>query len=287
MPSVVITGASSGIGAAAAVDMARMGCRVFALGRSGAKLADVYREMVRVAPRGTSLPPPVAADFASLAEVRRASERVLDECDEIGALVNNAGIQPTRRQLSADGFELTLAVNHLAPFLMTHLLLDRLKASSGRVVTTASHNHETGAFDWNDLQMKREWKKMAAYDRSKLANVWFTLELGSRTGLPATSFCPGSITTHLNRDSRLFPIVKPLERFYYRPPSEGADTLVWLTTSDEGGAPRAPYYHRREQAELGGLGGDRTLSARLWEVSEELTGVKNGHARAALRTAQL
>lgn len=281
MGDIVITGASAGIGAAAAIELTRQGHRVLAIGRSEAKLAAVHRRMVAIAPRGTEVPAPAAADFASLAEVRRLAALVLDRCPTLDALVNNAGIQPVKRQLSPDGFELTLAVNHLAPFLLTNLLVERLRRSGGRVVTTSSSNHADGRLDLSDLHLQRCWSPAAAYDRSKLANVLFTLEFAARTRLAASCFHPGSVTTDLNRDSRWFRLVKLFEWFVYDQPAQGAKTLVWLAISPEGGAPTAAYYVNCAPTPLAEHARDRELAARLWEVSERLVGLPVGCPSAA------
>ena len=273
---LVVTGASAGIGAAAAVELTRQGHEVLALGRSREKLARVYARMSAVAPEGMTVPEPLCVDLASLAETRRAAEAIRARCERLDVLVNNAGVQPTRRQLSPDGFELTLAVNHLAPFLMTNLLADVLRSNGGRVVTTASSNHATGELDLSDLQLESDWTSRKAYDRSKLANVLFTVELRRRAGIPASSFHPGSISTDLNRDSRMGRLTKPVERLVYGKPEKGADTLVWLATSAEGGDPSGPYYADRAPAEASERATDPALAAELWRVSEELVAL-NGH----------
>lgn len=274
MSAIVITGASAGIGAAAAIELTRLGHCVLALGRSPAKLAAVHRRMLAAAPPPVDVPAPLACDLASLGEVRRLAATIAERCPRLDVLVNNAGVQPARRQLSPDGFELTFAVNHLAPFLLTNLLVDHLRASGGRVITTASSNHADGEIDLSDLQMERGWSSGAAYDRSKLANVLFTIELAARTGLPASSFHPGSITTDLNRESRWFRVEKIVEFFIYGRPARGADTLVWLATSAEGAAPAAPYYVNRAPAEISPRARDRQLGTGLWEASEALVGLR-------------
>jgi len=273
MGHVVITGASSGIGAASAIELARRGRVVLAVGRSESKLANVHRQMVAAAPPGVHVPPPCRVDLASLKDVRRLASFILERCAFIDALVNNAGVQPVRRQLSQNGFELTFAVNHLAPFLLTNLLIDRLRTSNGRVITTSSSNHADGMLDLSDLQLEKRWTSAAAYDRSKLANILFTIELRTRTGLPASSFHPGSITTDLNRDSPFFRLEKLIERFVYGKPEHGAATLVWLVTSAEGGAPTAVYYVDCAPAAISETARDPVLAARLWQVSERLVGL--------------
>jgi len=272
MSVVVITGASAGIGAAAAVELTQQGHEVLATGRSPDKLADVYERMVAAAAGRVAVPEPEAADLADLGQVRRLAEVVLDRLPRLDVLVNNAGVQPSRRSLSADGFELTLAVNHLAHFALSLLLAERLRSSGGRVVTTSSSNHSKAEFDFSDLQLERGWSTGRAYGRSKLANIWFTTEFRRRTGIPASAFHPGTITTDLNRDSPFVRIVKPLEKLVMRSPEVGADTLVWLAVGPEGGAPSATYYARRAPAETSAAARDRSAAERLWEVSDDLVG---------------
>jgi NAD(P)-dependent dehydrogenase (short-subunit alcohol dehydrogenase family) len=270
MPTIVLTGASSGIGAAAAVALTRAGCEVQATGRSRTKLDAVHRRMREVAPSGLTVPEPVAADLSSFAGVRALAATLLERHPVIDVLVNNAGIQPIRRQLSPDGIELGLAVNHLAPFLLTALLADRLRESGGRVVTTSSDTHVHARIDPLDLQLREGWSSELCYANSKLANILFTSELQRRTGLPAVSFHPGAVTTYLNRDARFFRLVKPFERFYYGTPEQGAETLVWLATSAEGGRPGGLYYEKQQAVEPAPAARDARLAARLWEASEEL-----------------
>lgn len=267
----VITGASSGIGAAAALELTRRGEQVLITGRSTEKLRAVHRELRAAAPSGTSVPEPIAADLSSLAEVRDLAKRILDRFPRIDVLVNNAAVQPSKRQESADGFELGLAVNHLAPFLLTSLLAECVLASRGRVVTTASSSHTKGSLDFADLQLTRGWSGVLCYGRSKLANILFTAELQRRTPLAASCFHPGAIRTDINRDSPFVRFVKPFERFVLGPPEKGADTLAWLATDTEGAAPSAVYYANRAPADTSPLARDRDLAVRLWDVSMELT----------------
>ncbi len=268
----IITGASSGIGAAAALELTRRGKQVLITGRSPEKLRDVHRALRSAAPAGTDVPEPLVADLSGLAAVRDLAERLLDRCPRIDLLVNNAAVQPSKRRQSADGFELGLAVNHLAPFLLTNLLAARLVADGGRVVTTASSSHTKGSFDFADLQLTQGWNGSLSYGRSKLANIWFTTELQRRTPLAASCFHPGAIRTDINRDSPFVRVVKPFERFLLGTPEKGADTLVWLATAAEGAAPSAVYYADRAPAATSSLADDRGLAAQLWDVSAELTG---------------
>lgn len=270
MRHILITGASSGIGAAAAVSLTRAGHRVLATGRSAAKLAAVGKRMAAAAPDGAEVPAPIAADLSSLTQITRLADRVRREFPWLDVLVNNAGIQPHRRVLSPDGYELALAVNHLAPFRLTELLAGLLAANGGRVVTTASSSHAKAALDLNDLELERRWSASLAYANSKLANILFTSELAGRTRLPATSFHPGSISTDLNRDSPVVRLVKPFERLVFGSPESGADTLAWLCTDQEGAAPASCYYVRRRPADMSAAAQDQQLAAGLWDATIRL-----------------
>jgi NAD(P)-dependent dehydrogenase (short-subunit alcohol dehydrogenase family) len=268
--TVVLTGASAGIGAAAAVELTRRGCSVLAVGRSASKLEAVRRRMEEVAPGGP-VPEPVTADFSSLAEVRTLADVVLERCPRIDVLGNNAGLVVPRRQETVDGHEMILAVNHLAPFLLTNLLAERLLASGGRVVTTSSDAHKGGRIHEDDLQLQR-WGRWKAYRQSKLANILFTSELARRTGLPATAFHPGLVRTDFGRGS-LVKVLSRVARPLYRTPEQGAETLVWLATSAEGGAPDSTYYADRRPAPTIAAAGDAELAGRLWEASAVLVGL--------------
>ena len=269
MATVVLTGASDGIGAAAAVMLTAQGHDVVATGRSVQKLQAVHKRMVAIAPDDLVVPAPLVADLGSLAEVRRLASEIGERVDRVDVLANNAGLTTGRREVSADGFELTLAVNHLAPFLLTRLLLEKLTASGGRVVTTSSAVHRLGRLDLDDLQLERRWWRLRSYGNSKLANILFTGELRRRTGIPASSFHPGAVNTELSRDSTLTRLVKRFGR-YMRSPEQGADTLVWLATMPEGQAPSALYYADRKPARTSSAARDHDLAARLWDRTAEL-----------------
>jgi NAD(P)-dependent dehydrogenase (short-subunit alcohol dehydrogenase family) len=273
MGTIVLTGASDGIGAAAAVELTQMGHQVLGTGRSQSKLDGVYRRMVDAAPAGVEVPEPIALDLDALANVRRLADVVLERCPQIDVLANNAGMQISRRETSPDGFELVLAVNHLAPFLLTNLLLERVQASGGRVVTTSSGAHMFGNIDFDDLQRERKWRAFSSYGGSKLANIWFTSELARRTDVPATCFHPGAVNTELGRGTRLSEILKPVLGRLMRSPEDGADTLVWLATDAEGAAPHAVYYARRKPGRLSNRAKDTAAAARFWDVSAELVGL--------------
>ena len=179
--TILVTGSTDGIGRATARELAERGCAVIVHGRDEQRAADAARQLATAT--GNPGVTPVAGDFGSLAEVRAMAERVLDACPRLDVLINNAGIAVRDRKLSADGYESTFAVNHLAPFLLTKLLLDRLRESApARIVNVSSGAHSSGRIDLDDLQMARGFDGWAAYCNSKLANALFTCELARRVG---------------------------------------------------------------------------------------------------------
>jgi retinol dehydrogenase 14 len=266
---VVVTGASSGIGAAGAVELARLGAMVVPVGRDERRLAKVARQ---VGSEG------LQADFASLAEVRRLADELLARCERIDVLVNNAGVMPGRRQVTEDGHELTFAVNHLAPFLLTNLLLDRLRESApARVVTTSSVAHMGGLIDLDDLQLEKGWRGMRAYSNSKLANVLFTRELARRlegSGVVANCFHPGVIRTRLTRRANpLLMLGARLAAPLLGSPKTGAETLVYLATAPEAAGESGGYFENSAPGRPSAQSQDAQLAAALWERSAEMVGL--------------
>jgi NAD(P)-dependent dehydrogenase (short-subunit alcohol dehydrogenase family) len=249
-----------------------MGHTVHATGRSPEKLDAVRRRMLDAAPDEANVPDAIVADLSRLDDVHRLADTILERAPQLDVLANNAGLQTRTREESAEGYELVLAVNHLAPFLLTGLLLDRIRASNGRVVTTSSAVHRIGRIDFDDLQMERAWRGFRAYGNSKLANVWFTSELAKRTGVAASCYHPGGVDTDLGRDSRTSSLAKPFVKWFARTPEQGADTLVWLATDAEGAAPTAIYYADRRHGKLSARAQDQAAAARLWDVSAQLVG---------------
>jgi NAD(P)-dependent dehydrogenase (short-subunit alcohol dehydrogenase family) len=216
---------------------------------------------------------PVIADFARLAEVRRAAAEVLDRCDRIDVLVNNAGLSVARREKTEDGHEVTFQVNHLATFLLTSLLLDRLRSSApSRIITTASFAHLWGVV-WAANPENPLAVGPAAYSSSKLENILFTRELGRRlegSGVLATCFNPGMVATDLGRQDATGLMNRTPLRRLLRTPQDGADTLVWLATAPAEELEQGAYYSGRRK-------GVRNLQARtgwgasaLWQRSEKL-----------------
>ncbi|CAM3831867.1 SDR family NAD(P)-dependent oxidoreductase [Kibdelosporangium persicum] len=264
--TVVVTGASAGVGAAAAAALADLGANVAVVGRSKEKTTEVARRI-----GGT----PYFVDFASLDDVRRLADEL--DCPRIDVLANNAGLMNRGRQVTRDGHEMTFQVNHLAPFLLTSLLMDRLKAApDARVISTASAAHAFARLDLDDLGFgERRYRANDAYATSKLANILFTQELARRaqgTSVTASAFHPGPVASEFFRDNSFVTKVlrSPVGRFAITP-DEGAKPLVHLATVADAQSVNGAYFTRR---------GRRTprrtnpeLAARLWEVSERLVGI--------------
>ena len=262
---VMVTGASAGVGAAAVHRFARLGWQVLATGRSAAKL-DAVAESVRRQTGVTIERYP--ADFARLSDVRRLVEQVAARHDRLDVLANNAGMLAARHRVTVDGHELTWQVNHLAPFLLTHLLTNGLGAGS-RVVTTSSVVHRIGRLDLTDPDFRRRrWDPLRSYAASKLANIVFTRELAARladTGGVATCFHPGLVRSDLGRAWPGYWLVRRLPGIFVTA-EHAADLLVALATEDIGlGSPGG--YFVRGRLSTPTLRGAGDLSRRLWEYS--------------------
>jgi NAD(P)-dependent dehydrogenase (short-subunit alcohol dehydrogenase family) len=261
--TAVISGASSGIGQAAAVAFARRGWRVALVGRDHDRLASAF-SLVRDQAAGPE-PIRVRSDFASFASVREAALE-LAKLGRIDVLANNAGGVISRRRITVDGHELTIQTNHLSPFLLTNLLRDQLPAGA-RVITTASMAHTWGRLDPDDLDRTRgPWNNWMAYGASKAANIVFAAEAARRwPDLLSFSFHPGVVRSNFGTG---------LARLYFRlapglsTPEQGADTLVYLATAPAEALVNGAYYHNRKVARPKAYLADEALAARLWEASE-------------------
>lgn len=271
MTTVLLTGATRGIGRAAAIEMARRGAEVAIVGREADRVRAVAEEA-----RTTGGGAPVhehVADLALMAGVRALAEEARARYPRIDVLANNAGAIYNSRQETSEGLERTLALNHLAPFLLTNLLLDRL--AGGRVVTTASDAHKSGRLDLDDLQSTRSYSGMRVYGTSKLCNVLFTRELARRhPELRATCFHPGVVRTGWGRnESGLLNAALTVGSPFLRSPERGARSLVWLALSGEAAALTGVYVQDEKVLAPSAQAQDDALAAGLWERSAALTGL--------------
>lgn len=275
--TIVITGASDGIGLECASQLAPRGDRLVLLGRNPVKVAAAVARVRRESPQASV--DSFVCDFASLADVRRLAAEVLAAYPRVDVLVNNAGTVYDKRQLTVDGYEATFAVNHLAGFLLTELLLDRIVGSgSARIVNTASAGHYRGTMDFDDLGFERGYQIMRAYGRSKLANVLYTRNLATRlagTGVTVNCLHPGAVATNIWAGAPAIakPILNLAKRFFMITPAEGGATLTYLATDDEVAGRSGGYYEKNQLKEPSHLALDEELGRRLVEVSRRLVGL--------------
>jgi len=272
--TVLITGGTGGIGRATAEGLARMGARVAITGRDAARTRAAAAQIA--ASTGNAAIDAYAADASSQAEVRRLAGEMLDAYPRLDVLVNNVGGFWATRRVTADGLEHTFAVNHLAGFLLTDLLLERLKASApARVVTVSSGAQMMGRLDFDDLQGERQYSGQKAYNQSKLANVMFTYELARRlegTGVTANVLHPGVVRTAFAAEdpSGLWKVMIPLMRPMMKSPAKGADTVVYLASSPDVEGVTGIYFVNRKPRTSNKVSYDTAAAARLWQASEQL-----------------
>ncbi|HTR72048.1 MAG TPA: SDR family oxidoreductase [Solirubrobacteraceae bacterium] len=268
MTFVLLTGATRGIGQAAAVALAREGAEVAIVGRDPERVKAVSKE-AEAAGGGAPVHEHVA-DLISMSEVRRLAEEVRSQYGRIDVLANNAGALFASRQLTDEGFERTFALNHLAPFLLTNLLRDRL--AGGRVVTTASDAHESGLLDLHDLQSERSYAPMKVYGTTKLCNILFTRELTRRAPeLKANCYHPGVVRTGFGKNEPgIWKVLTTLGAPFFRSPARGARSLVWLALSPDAAELDGEYVQDEKIIQPSAQAQDDALAEGLWQRSAEL-----------------
>jgi retinol dehydrogenase-14 len=271
----VVTGASAGIGLYTALGLARTGMRVVMAGRDPAR-TETARRFVTDRADGAQVDTALA-DFASLAAVRGLADAILSRHGRVDLLVNNAGLFSPKFARSADGYELTFAVNHLAPFLLTNLLLERLKASApARVVTVASRAHRGNRIDLATIAGPRDWSMLKAYGRSKLCNILFTRELAARlqgSGVVAASLHPGVVATGLAQQGGLVELGWRLMKPFMISAEKGAETSLFLATAPDPTPFHGGYVIGRALARPDPAALDDGLARRLWDESARLVGL--------------
>lgn len=271
----LVTGATAGIGLVTARELARLGAKVIGVGRSPGRCEQACRA-IREATGSPSVEY-LTADLSSQAEVRRLAREVKDRTGRLDVLVNNAGGIYLKREESADGHEMTFALNHLAYFLLTNLLTDLIKASApARIVSVASAAHAGSSIRFGDLQGRTRYSGWRAYQQSKLANVLFTRELARRLeGTDVTANClhPGYVKTQIFRvEGILGWLLRRAADVFAITPEEGARTSIYLASSPDVEGVTGGYFVRRKPVTPSRAARDDAVARRLWEASEELTG---------------
>ncbi len=273
----LVTGATNGIGLEASKALASLGATVVLVGRDRGRIETALTYVRHAVPDAKV--DSLQADFTCLKEVRALAEAFKARYSRLDALLNNAGLVLHERQVTKDGFEATLGINHLAPFLLTHQLMDVLKSSGpARVVNVSSDAHKFARLDLSDLQAERGFRMMRVYGNSKLANILFTQALARRLqGSQVTTNCmhPGVVRTGFGHNTKgLMNFAVKTFAMFFLTAEQGARTLVYLASSPEVEGVSGQYFYKCRRKKPSRAARDEQLAERLWQVSEDLTGVK-------------
>ncbi|MBU9710450.1 SDR family oxidoreductase [Evansella tamaricis] len=272
---MMVTGANSGMGKATALAFAKMGAHVIMLCRNEEKGIAAQQEIISESKnQKVEL---FLCDLGKLEDIRRVAQAINEKFPRLDVLVNNAAIITTTRQETKDGFELQFGVNHLGPFLLTNLLLEKIKAgNSSRIINVSSGAHKFGNIDFNDLHTsQRKYRTFSVYGQSKLANILFTIELAQQlrdTGVTVNCLHPGAVSTNLgiDRDTGFGKTIVRILQPFFKTAEEGADTAIYLATSPEVQGITGKYFINRKPVVTKRTATDRSVAKRLWKVSEEL-----------------
>lgn len=272
----LVTGATSGVGLVTAQALARQGATLIVVGRNAERGAATVSRIRHET--GNSAVELIIADLSAQVQVRRLASEVQRRFARLDVLINNAGALFLRRQLSPDGLEMTFALNHLAYFLLTNLLLDHLKASpSARIVNVSSEAHRGARLDFVDLQGQRRYRGWRAYARSKLANILFTYALARRlegTSVVANALHPGFVATNFGRNNRgITAMLWRILQLAAISPEEGAQTIIHLASSAAVKDITGAYFVKKKAVRSSEVSYDRAAADRLWQVSAKLTGL--------------
>ena len=269
---VILTGASSGIGRATAIGLAHEGAQLLLVGRTPKRCNDT---LATLRASGANNPQMLEADFSRLNAVRKLVDELGKRTSKIDILINNAATVSASRQLTPDGYEMTFAVNHLSPFLLTGLLLPLL-GEGARVINVASEAHRWGSLDLEDLHNKRRYGAMRVYGQSKSANILWNQELARRltgSGVTANSLHPGAISTNLGRGNGFtFDLLQRFVGLFMKSPKRGAKSSIYLATAQDVEGVSGRYFDNCREREPADHATDPATAKRLWELSEELVG---------------
>ena len=271
----IVTGATAGIGKVTATALAAQGAELVITGRNQQKTEDTVRQIK--SETGNESVQYLLADFSDLQHVRELAAAFKERCSRLDVLVNNAGAYFNSRIETPYGVEMTFLVNHLAPFLLTNLLLDTLQASKPtRIVNVSSEGHKQGNMNFEDSGFEQGYFGMNAYGRSKLANILFTYELARRLGdcgVTVNVLHPGHVATDIWKTSVpvIGPVLKWVIGLFALTPEQGADNSIYLASSPEVEGRTGKYFVKRESAQSSPVSNDEKVAQKLWEISETLT----------------
>jgi NAD(P)-dependent dehydrogenase (short-subunit alcohol dehydrogenase family) len=272
----LVTGATSGIGRVAAQALAQQGATVMLVGRNPERTAATVSRIQQAT--GNPHVEGLLADLSTQAQVRHLAGEFQGRFTRLDVLLNNAGAFFAQRHVSDDGIEMTLALNHLGYFLLTHLLLDTLKATpAARIVNVSSEAHRLARFNFADPQGKHRYGGWRAYGQSKLANLLFTYELAQRlagTDITANAVHPGLVATRFGHNNRgLMALCIRIAQCMALSPEQGAETLIYLATSPTVAGVTGMYFVKKRSVESSKASYDQAAAQRLWQLSAELTGI--------------
>jgi len=271
MKTIIVTGSNSGIGKEAALNLAKSGHRVLMVSRDSEKSEQALKEIRSQSKnQNVSL---IKADLSKPRFITSAVEKIKRDHEVVDVLVNNAGVYKVKRELNEDGIEMTFAVNFLATFLLSQLLLEKLKASGdGRIINVVSELYKNGSLNFNDLMLEGKYKAGDAYANSKLAAVLYTVELAKQVknqGITVNALHPGVLATNSFRDYPNF-VVKLLNMFLENP-EKGGERIAYLATSDEVADITGKYFYKTEEREIDASGYGSETAGKLWQIAQELT----------------
>ena len=275
----LITGGTNGIGKSTAHELASMGATVVIVGRDAQKTSQVVEE-IRAA-SGNDKVGSLMADLSSQQEVRHLANEFEGKYSHLDVLLNNAGAVYMQRQLSVDGIEMTFALNHLAPFLLTNLLLDKIQASApARIINVSSGAHTSGKIEFDNLQGERDYSSRA-YGNSKLATILFTMELARRlegTGVTANALHPGFVSTGFGRNNPGFfmKAIRAVVPLIGRSPEKGAETSIYLASSPEVQSLTGKYFVDCNSTQPASQATDTAVARKLWDISAEMVHLADG-----------
>ncbi len=269
----MITGSNSGIGKETALGLARLGAHLVMVCRNRESAEAALMEIKEQS--GNEQLELMLCDLSSLKEVQSLADEFKRKHEKLDVLINNAGVVPWKRTLTEDGLELTLVVNHLAPFLLTHLLLDVLKASvPSRIINVASGLHKMASIDFDDLQSEKKFGGFHAYSEAKLAFLIFSYELAKRlegTGVTVNALHPGVVRTNLSRHSPWYMRLGPL---FFKNPAKGAETPIYLASSPDVEKVTGKYFINKKEGPSSDESYDQRTARRVWDISVQLVGLE-------------